>query len=132
MATAFHHVHIKSKDPRTTVKWWAEMFGATILPEFEFGTILFTPVSLDGVKINITGHAEEEAVGMADPQPIPYFGLEHVGLQVDDLDAVLERFAEDDKEIYVRRPGPGGYEIAFVEAPDGVTLELLCMADGAA
>lgn len=125
MANVFHHVHIKSKDPRASVAWWVDMFGAEIVPEFEFGTMLFTPVDLDGVRINITGHAPEEAVGMADPQPIPYFGLEHIGIQVDDLDAVLDRFAAQGLPIHTRRPGPDNYEIAFVDTPDGVTLELL-------
>ncbi len=129
MVTAFHHVHIKSKDPRGSVQWWVDMFGAKVLPEFEFGTMLFTPVDMDGVQINITGHAPEEAAGMADPQSIPFFGLEHIGLLVDDMDDVLARFAEQGREIYVRRPGPGKYEIAFVAAPDGVTLELLYLTD---
>lgn len=131
MATAFHHVHIKSKDPRATVQWWVDMFGAKVLPEFEFGTMLFTPIDMDGVQINITGHAPEEAVGMAEPQGIPYWGLEHVGLLVDDMDAVLARFEEQGRKIYVRRPGPGDFEIAFVDAPDGVVLELLYLTNGA-
>jgi len=125
MAHKFHHAHIKSKKPRMSARWWEDMFGATILPEFEFGTMLFTPVELDGVRINITGHAPEEAEGMAEPQPIPYWGLEHLGIEVDDMDAILARFEEQGLKIYVRRPGPGGYEIAFVDAPDGVVLELL-------
>lgn len=125
MAYRFHHVHIKSKDPRASVRWWVDMFGATILPEFEFGTMLFTPVELDGVTINITGHSPQDMAKMAEPQPIPYFGLEHFGIQVDDLDAILDRFAEQGLPVHVRRPGPGNYEIAFVETPDGVTLELL-------
>ena len=33
--------------------------------------------------------------------------------------------SEQGLEIYEHRAGAGGYEIAFVEAPDGVCLELL-------
>ena len=129
MATGFHHVHIKSKDPHATVAWWVDMFGAVAKPEFEFGTMHFTPIELDGVTINITGHAPEEAEGMAEPQAIPYWGLEHVGLLVDDMDAILARFEEQGRRIYVRRPGPGNFEIAFVDAPDGVVLELLYLQE---
>jgi catechol 2,3-dioxygenase-like lactoylglutathione lyase family enzyme len=125
MAAVFHHVHIKAKDPRATVAWWVDMFGATVVPEFEFGTTLFTPVELDGVRINITGHAPEEAEGMAEPQPLPYWGLEHIGIEVDDMDATLARFDEQGLKTHVRRPGPGIYEVAFVDAPDGLVLELL-------
>lgn len=123
MTHRFHHAHIKSQDPRTSARWWADMFGATVLPEMEFGSMLFVPVELDGVRINITSPSPEE--GTHDPPLIPYYGLEHIGLLTNDLDADLARFAEQGLEIYERRTGAGGYEIAFVEAPDGVCLELL-------
>lgn len=126
MAHKFHHVHIKSKKPKMTARWWVDMFGATIVPEFEFGSMLFTPVELDGIRINITGHSGEDVERMSEPQPIPYWGLEHFGVEVDDMDAILARFEEQGFKIYMRRPGPEGYEIAFVDAPDGVVLELLC------
>jgi catechol 2,3-dioxygenase-like lactoylglutathione lyase family enzyme len=126
MVSRFHHAHIKSKHPRETAEWWVDMFGATIVPEFWLGSMLFTPVELDGTRINITGHPPEVAATMAEPQPIPYWGLEHFGVEVDDMDEILNRFEEQGFKIYVRRPGPEGYEIAFVDAPDGVVLELLC------
>jgi catechol 2,3-dioxygenase-like lactoylglutathione lyase family enzyme len=99
------------------------MFGATVLPEVEFESMLFAPVELDGVRINITRPSPDEGTG--DSPSIPYFGLEHLGVTTDDLDADLARLADQGLTIYERRPGAGGYEIAFVEAPDGVCLELL-------
>lgn len=125
MSSRFHHVHIKSREPRKSAEWWCDMFGATLLPEIDFGTMLFTPVELDGVRINITGHSPEEMARMAEPQPTPCFGLEHLGIEVDDLDAILGRFAAQGLPIFERRPGAGGYEIAYVGTPEGVVLELL-------
>ena len=125
MAHGFHHVHIKSTDPRSSARWWVDMFGATLLPEIEFGSMKFIPVELDGVRINITNPAPGEEDAIEDPPPIPYYGLEHLGIQTDNLDADLARFEEQGLRIYDRRPGAGGYEIAFVATPDGVTLELL-------
>ena len=123
MTHRFHHAHIKSQDPRASARWWADMFGATVLPEVEFESMLFAPVELDGVRINITRPSPDE--GTDDPPSIPFFGLEHLGVTTDDLDADLARLTEQGLEIYERRAGAGGYEIAFVEAPDGVCLELL-------
>ncbi len=123
MTHRFHHAHIKSQDPRASAQWWADMFGATVLPELEFGSMLFAPVELDGVRINITSPPPDE--GTDGPPPIPHYGLEHLGLLTNDLDADLARFTEQGLEIYERRVGAGGFEIAFVEAPDGVCLELL-------
>lgn len=124
MAT-FHHAHIKSTDPRASARWWADMFGATLLPEISFGEMLFAPVEFDGVRINITSPAPGEGDRIDAAPGIPHYGLEHLGVEVDDLDGLLGRFAEQGLAIYERRPGAGGYEIAFVEAPDGVCLELL-------
>jgi lactoylglutathione lyase len=128
MAHVLHHIHIKSRDPRASAAWWIDMFGGTLLPEIQFKTMLFVPVEFDGVRLNIStpGPGEDETI--ADPSPIPYLGLEHIGIETDDLDADLQRFAEQGLKIYERRPGAGGYEIAFVETPDGVTLELMYMA----
>jgi len=125
MAHVLHHVHIKSSDPHASAAWWIDMFGGTLLPEFQFKTMRFVPVEFDGVRLNITTPAPGEDDTISDPPEIPYLGLEHLGIETDDLDADLERFAEQGLKIYERRPGPGGFEIAFVETPDGVTLELL-------
>jgi len=125
MAFSLHHIHIKSKDPRASAVWWMDMFGGRILPEIEFKSMLFTPVEFDGVRLNITTPAPGEDDIIADVPLIPYLGLEHIGIETDDLDAILSRFEEQGLKIYERRLGPGGYEIAFVETPDGVALELL-------
>lgn len=125
MAFKLHHIHIKAKDPKASALWWIDMFGGTLLPEIKVKTMLFTPVEFDGVRLNITtaGPGEDDIIG--DPPPLPYFGIEHIGIETDDLDAILARFEEQGLRVYGRRPGPKGYEIAFVETPDGATLELL-------
>ena len=123
MTHRFHHAHIKSQDPRASARWWADMFGATVLPEVEFRSMLFAPVELNGVRINITSPPPDEVTG--DPPPMPHYGLEHIGVLTDDLDRDLARIMEQGFEVFERRAGAGGYEIAFVAAPDGVCLELL-------
>lgn len=130
MAATFHHAHIKSRNPRKSARWWADMFGASLLPEILFGGMLFAPVDVDGVRINITGHPPEEETRMAEPPAVPYFGLEHLGLLVDDLDGLVRRFEEQGLEVFERRPGAGGYEIAFATTPEGVCLELLQVPGG--
>ena len=125
MEALLHHIHIKSRNPRGSARWWVEMFGAELLPETEFRDMVFAPIRLDGVQITITGLGEAEAAATADPPAIPHFGLEHVGILVDDLDGVLDRFRDQGLPVYERRPGAGGFEIAFVGTPDGVCLELL-------
>ena len=67
MAYHFDHIHITSKDPRRSAKWWAETFGATILPEVEAAGMLFAPVSLDDVKITFSGPRPSAHGALAEP-----------------------------------------------------------------
>lgn len=119
-----HHIHIKVEDPHRSAAWWAEVFGASMLPSFEIGTALFVPVELDGVRINLSrpGPGDAEATG---PAPaVPHYGLEHLGITVADLDGILGRFERQGLPIHERR-SIEGLEIAFASSPDGVLLELL-------
>ena len=125
MAHALHHIHIKSRDPEASAEWWIDTFGGTRLPDIQFGTMRFTPVEFDGVRLNITTPAPGEDDVIKDPPLIPYLGLEHIGILTSDLDADDARFREQGLKVDGPRPGAGGFTIAFVETPDGVTLELL-------
>ena len=124
MACHFDHIHINSRNPQRSAKWWANTFGAVILPEVEAGGMLFAPVSLDDVKITFSGPRPSVTGALGEPAPIPHYGLEHLGVTVDDLEASLAVFRAQDLEIYERRQSPA-YKIAFVAAPDGVCLELM-------
>lgn len=124
MTARLHHIHVKSKDPRSSAAWWAQTFGATVLPEFEINGAAFMPVQLDGVRIVISRPRPAELEGTGEPAAIPHYGLEHLGVTVDDLDATLAGFQEQGLMIHERRQIPG-FRIAFASAPDGVLLELL-------
>lgn len=120
MAHGFHHVHIKSPNPRETAQWWADVFEAKLMPEHG----PFYPVELDGVLINISGVSPEEAETMAQGTAEGNFGLEHLGLTTDDLDADLARLREHGLQVYVLRDTPT-MRMAFVETPDNVRVEII-------
>ena len=122
MAYGIEHIHIIAEDPRRSARWWAETFGAEILPERKDGSMLFAPVLLGGVKINISTPRPDGDAGP--PAPLPHYGLEHLGIRVDDIRRTLRVFEEQGLEIYERKRTPI-YEIAFVAGPDGVCLELM-------
>jgi len=124
VAYHFDHIHITAKDPRHSAEWWAETLGATILPEVETSSMLFAPVSLDDVKITFSGPRPSAHGVLAEPAPIPHYGLEHLGVTVEDLEASLAVFQAQGLEIYERKQSPA-YRVAFVAAPDGVCLELM-------
>ena len=112
-------------DPRASAQWWIEMFGGTALPEATFKTMLFAPVEFRGGRISFSTPAPGEEDVISEPPASPHYALEHLGIQTDDLEADLERFREQGLPIDGPRPGAYGIELAFVETPDGVLLELM-------
>ncbi|MGB3042654.1 MAG: VOC family protein [Xanthobacteraceae bacterium] len=113
------HVHIRTPDPDATAQWFAEMLGAEIVPspariDVRLGgnSIFLTPVSAgDGIN----------------PAPVtPYQGLDHFGLAVQGLDALVAdlkakgvQFTEDVRQV---RPG---LRVCFIRGPHGISIELL-------
>lgn len=113
------HVHIRTPDPDATARWFADMLGAEIVPspariDVRLGgnSIFLTPVSAgDGIN----------------PAPVtPYQGLDHFGLAVQGLDALVAdlkakgvQFMEDVREV---RPG---LRVCFIRGPHGISIELL-------
>jgi lactoylglutathione lyase len=124
VAHYYDHGHIKSRDPSKTAQWWADTFGAKLLPEFRSGATLFAPIEIDGVKINISSPSAAEAGQMGEGDAAIHYGLEHIGLATDDLDADLARLREQGLEIFEVRDTPT-MRIAFVETPESVRVELI-------
>lgn len=124
MTHRFDHGHIKSRDPRRTARWWADVFGAKLLPEFGSGDVLFCPIEIGGVKINISRPSPAEAANMEAASAGLHFGLEHLGIETDDLDADLEKLREQGLAVFEVRETPT-MKIAFVETPDAVRVELM-------
>jgi predicted enzyme related to lactoylglutathione lyase len=53
-------------------------------------------------------------------------GLEHFGIETDDLDGAISTFASKGVKVLEEiRSLPNGMRIAFIEAPDNVRLELM-------
>lgn len=123
--TRFHweHVHLRSSDPAATAAWYQDKLGAEVVrtPQPDGSTRI--DLNLDGQKIFIALAQPGKA---ASPPQSPYLGLDHFGLLVDDLDAAVTElkgkgvaFTMEPTQI---RPG---VKIAFLTAPENVSIELL-------
>ena len=123
MKFGMNHIHIKSDDPRTTAQWYVEKFGATVAGEAEMGGTVTVRTDLGGVRVNITQASSESLpAGSSDP----HMGLEHFGIETDDIDAAMAELAgKGVKVLEGIRPLPNGMRIAFVEAPDNVRVEIM-------
>jgi catechol 2,3-dioxygenase-like lactoylglutathione lyase family enzyme len=122
MPYSIDHIHLRSPDPDASAAFYVAMFDATITARTEDGARLRVSLSLGGLPTFIDRVPPETA---APPAP-PFLGLEHIGLRVPDLDesaaALRAKGAEFTLEPTEIRPG---IKIAFVQAPDGVRVEIL-------
>lgn len=123
----FDHVHLRSPDPAAAAGFYTAMFGATEVGRMQNGDALRVVVDLGGLTLFI----EQVPPGTPRPPSPPFMGVEHVGLAVTGFDAAVAELkakgAVFAKEPTSPRPG---IQIAFVQAPDGVQVEILERAAG--
>ena len=126
MAYEFNHVHLKAPDPEKTAQWYVNTFNFKIVSDSVrmWGDRFIRCETSDGIVINISGARTNEKMGDGDASA--HWGIEHFGLNVDDLNAEIERLTGLGAKL-VEGPIviPNGPRIAFIEAPDNVRIELL-------
>ncbi len=140
MANTFSHVHLKSPDPGKTAQWYVKAFGFRIVddtvrvdsgdPNTTFGDRFIRCETMDGTKVFISGRCVSgsragERLGRGNASV--HWGLEHIGFNVDNLDAEIQRLAglgADLLEGPVNYPKTGT-RVAFVKGPDNVRLALV-------
>ena len=127
MSYSFNHVHLKSSDPGKTADWYVEAFGFEIVNDENprpQGDRFIRCRTKDGVAINISGARTGELMGEGDATA--HWGLEHFGIEVDDIEAELKRLEGLGAEVL---EGPiktaTGLSIAFIQAPDDVRIEVM-------
>jgi len=119
MGFKINHVHFKTPDPEQTVKWYVETLGATIVSENKpAGSMVSFRLDLHGIPMNVTGYVTGQKLEQ-------HFGLEHVALETDDFDNLLQRLKNQGTAILEERKRPDGGRIVFFEGPERVRLEVL-------
>lgn len=120
----FDHVHLISKDPKTTATWYAEKLAGKIISSSEVRGVPQAIVAFKGSTIIIRGQRPNEQVGTKSGIQ---WGTDHFGFRVDgDFDGYCADLKMNGVTFTV---DPVDFNpnvrIAFIEAPDGVSIELL-------
>lgn len=126
MAFAINHIHLKASDPGKTAEWWVQAFNFTIVRDFvrESGDRFIACTSENGVTVNISGAQDGQTLGPGDAGV--HAGLEHFGLDSEDLEADIERLtALGATLLEPPREAAPGVRICFLQAPDDVRIELI-------
>jgi lactoylglutathione lyase len=119
----WEHIHLRSPDPESTAQWYHDKLGAEVIR---------TPLSNGSTRIDLNLTGQKIFIALADPaktgEPprIPYMGLEHIGLTVENIDAAVEELKGKGVAFTMEpttiRPG---VRIAFLTAPQDVSIELI-------
>ncbi|MEK6710865.1 MAG: VOC family protein [Nitrospinota bacterium] len=119
---AIHHIHLASPDPRAAAAWYAQMLGAEIYADGDLrgarNIRLRVGEALLYIRASRAGERHTPAPANA------HYGFNHLCLAVDDLDAALaeaQRKGAAIAEPEFQLPSGRGF---FLEAPDGVLVEI--------
>jgi len=125
---SFDHVHLVAKDPQATAQWYVDKLDGQIWKSAEIGGAPQVYVNVAGAIVIVRGQRDGES---AQGKPGLEWGVDHFGLRVHgDFDGFCEGLRHKgvtfDKEPTEFNPST---RIAFIAAPDGVSIELLNRKD---
>jgi catechol 2,3-dioxygenase-like lactoylglutathione lyase family enzyme len=115
MAIGTHHLHVKTRDPKQTMQFYVDNLGATLLADM--GARGYR-VNLHGLQLNITGIIETQ-------RREQHYGLEHIAVDTDDYSGTLAQFRAKGVRVLEELPPSNGRRVCFLEAPDGVQIEVI-------
>ncbi len=121
---AMDHLHLLSRDAVAAGRFYEKMFDAKITISTGANGLPRCDVDINGQIIRVTT-AAGDAGGPASG-PHQQLGLDHIGLRVDNMDDAAARLEQRGVE-FSRAPSTPrpGVRIAFIRAPDGVSIELV-------
>jgi catechol 2,3-dioxygenase-like lactoylglutathione lyase family enzyme len=115
MAFGTHHVHVKTRDPKQTMQFYVDHLGATLLADM--GARGYR-VNLHGLQLNITGLIDSQ-------RREQHYGIEHIAVDTDDYTGTLTQLRAKGVRILEELPPNNGRRVCFLEAPDGVQIEVI-------
>jgi lactoylglutathione lyase len=117
------HIHLRTADPEAMAAWFEKMLGAEVIRSVVQGASRID-LKVGGADVFVMPVKDGDGVNAA--PKTPYRGLDHFGLAVTGLDAVVAELkakgAEFTMEPTTARPG---VRVCFLRAPEGVSVELL-------
>ena len=121
---AFDHVHLVSQNPHEAASWYVQKLGGEVTRSLDLRGAPQIYVSLGGFIVIIRGQRTAET---ANDKPGLQWGVNHFGVRIDgDFDAYCKTL-KDRGVAFSMEPTDFNMStrIAFIQAPDGVSIELL-------
>jgi lactoylglutathione lyase len=119
----YDHIHLRSPNPEATAAFYERMFDAEVIRTMQQGKPRID-LKVGGANVFILPVVPGDRT--APPPKSPYQGLDHFGLAVTGIDAIVAELKSKGAEFTMEptdiRPG---VRIAFLRGPEGVSIELL-------
>jgi len=119
----FHHLHLICKDLEGMIGFFTEALSATLIARKKFGTADGASIDLQGTTVNLRVAREDEDI--AGDASRTTFGYDHVGLQVEDVDAACQDLKQRGFSFFMEPKDIPGLRIAFFKGPEDITIELV-------
>lgn len=118
-----HHVHLMSHDAMQAGRFYETMFDADIEESRGANGLPRCNMRIGDQTILIS--TVDESVAQRASGPHSCLGLDHIGLRVDDVRNAVRELEIKGAKITMQPRFNGRTTIAFIEAPDGVSVELI-------
>ncbi len=122
---AFHHIHLYSRDPMATAKYYERIFNAKIIESVQTDGQPRIDLDINGLGIFIM-KVPRDKTDIPETPADPHLGLDHFGFRVSKLDEVAAELKRRGAEFAIEprtiRPGT---RVAFIRAPENVRVELV-------
>ncbi len=118
-----HHLHLICKDLEKMIDFFSDALGATLLARKKFGTADGASLDLQGTTVNLRVAREDEDI--AGDASRTKFGYDHLGLQVDDVDAAYQDLKKRGFSFFMEPKDIPNLRIAFFKGPEDITIELV-------
>lgn len=123
-ALSFDHVHLVARNPQATADWYVENLGGKVIRKLDVKGAPQIYVSFGGFIVIVRGERPSES---ARDKPGLQWGVDHFGVRVKgDFNAFCDGLRKRGVTFSLE---PTDFNpttrIAFINAPDGVSVELL-------
>ena len=112
----FHHLHLKTTTPTSTVEWYTTIFGGTAAKYKNIPNLKVIRYGDMYLFVQNTARAVASTQGRS---------VDHLGWRFKDFDATIKRLKALDVKFVVEPTKSGDHMIAFVESPDGIKIEIV-------
>ncbi len=125
---SFDHVHLVAKDPDASARWFKEKLGGELRKSAMVNGAPQIYMALGGALVIIRAERPKEKAGEKSGLE---WGLDHFGMNVHgDFDGYCAELKRKGVHFLVEpKANSPTTRVAFIEAPDNVTIELLCRTE---